>query len=187
MFDGKNTGWNSLYNRVQDCRIAGSAVQGDGIEFLASSNNRVDRCTITGVGGIGIQLNKSSTVADQPNKKSNDNVLADNIIDQAGQDGISVISGDRNLISGNTVTNSANVTSGRDGIRITSADSIGCDDNTVSADTSIDNQATRTQKYGLNIANTLCNRTIVGPIPPNDFTPNLTGSIRNVGTGTIFQ
>ena len=30
-------------------------------------------------------------------------------------------------------------------------------------------------------------RTIVGPIPPNDFTPNLTGSVRNLGTGTIFQ
>lgn len=187
VFDGKNSGWNSLNNRVQDCRIVGSAVQGDGIEFLASSNNRVERCTITGVGGIGIQVNKSSTVADQPNKKSNDNVIADNVIDEAGQDGISVISGDRNLITGNTVTNSANVTASRDGIRITSADSIGCDDNTVSASTSIDNQATRTQKYGLNIANALCNRTIVGPVPPNDFTPNLTGSIRNLGTGTILQ
>lgn len=187
VFDGKNSTWTSLNNHVQDCRITGSAVQGDGIEFLASSNNRVERCTITGVGGIGIQVNKSSTVADQPNKKSNDNVITDNVIDQAGQDGINVISGDRNLIADNTVTNSANVTSSRDGIRITSADSIGCEDNTVSGDTSIDNQTTRTQKYGLNIANALCNRTVVGPIPPNNFTPNLSAPIHNLGTGTIFQ
>jgi parallel beta-helix repeat protein len=187
VFDGKNSNWTSRDNRVQDCVISGSAVQGDGIEFLASSFNRVERCTITGVGGIGIQLNKSSTVADQPNKKSSDNVVSNNVIDQAGQDGIKIVSGDRNKIKDNTIRNSANVTSGRDGIRITAADSITCNDNSVVSNTSNDNQTPKTQRYGLNISSSLCNRTVVGPIPPNDFTPNLTAPYRDLGTGTIFQ
>ena len=185
VFDGKNSSWTSLDNRVQDCVISGSAVQGDGIEFLGSSFNRVERCRITG--GIGIQLNKSSTVADQPNKKSSDNVVSSNVIDQAGQDGINIVSGDRNKIKYNTITNSANVTSGRDGIRITAADSITCNDNSVVSNTSNDNQTPKTQRYGLNISSSLCNRTVVGPIPPNDFTPNLTAPYRDLGTGTIFQ
>jgi parallel beta-helix repeat protein len=187
VFDGKNSNWTSRDNRVEDCVISGSAVQGDGIEFLASSHNRVEGCTITGVGGIGIQLNKSSTTADQPNKKSSDNVVSNNLIDQAGQDGINIVSGDRNQIKDNTIRNSANVTSGRDGIRITAADSITCNDNSVVSNTSNDNQTPKTQRYGLNISSSLCNRTVVGPIPPNDFTPNLTAPYRDLGTGTIFQ
>src|SRR6266545_3702878 len=159
VFDGKNANWTSLSNEVHDCVIDG--VPGDGIEFLASSDNLVEGCTITNTGLHGIQLVKSSTTADQPNKKSNNNV-----------------------ITGNTITNSADVTSGRDGIRISSSNSITCDDNVVSNNTATDNQTPKTQKYGLNISSSLCNRTVVGP--GNNFAGNLTGDIRNLGTGTIF-
>jgi len=182
VFDGKNGTWTSLRNTVRDCVITGTA--GDGIELLASSQNTIQGCTITNVGGHGIQANKSSTSADQPNKKSNDNIITGNVIDQAGQDGIDVISGDRNQITGNTVTNSSDDTSGRDGIRITSGDSITCDDNVVSNNIATDNQPVKTQKYGLNIASSLCNRTVVGP--GNDFAGNLTAPVRDLGTGTIY-
>jgi parallel beta-helix repeat protein len=182
VFDGKNSTWTAVRNTVRDCVING--VPSDGIELLASSQNRIEGCTITNTGGHGIQLVKSSPSADQPNKKSSNNVVTGNTIDQAGQDGIDLHGGDRNQIIGNTVTNSSDDTTGRDGIRITSGDSITCDDNMVSGNTATDNQATKTQKYGLNIASSLCNRTTVGP--GNNFAGNLTGPIRDAGTGTIF-
>ncbi|MFN0282449.1 MAG: DNRLRE domain-containing protein [Kineosporiaceae bacterium] len=182
VFDGKGTGWTADNNVVRNCEVSG--VPTHGIEFLASSNNRVEGCTITNVAGNGIYVDKASTVAKQPNKKSNDNTIVNNVVNESGGHGVAVNSGDRNVIQGNTVTNSSNAVSGRDGIRIFSADGIGCDDNTVSANTATDTQAVKTQRYGLNIASTQCSRTVVGT---NNFAGNLTGEIRDVGTGTIYR
>jgi parallel beta-helix repeat protein len=182
VFDGKNDDWTALRNTVRDCVISG--LPSDGIEILASSENTVTGCAISDVGGHGIQLVKSSTTADQPNKKSNDNVVSGNTIDQAGQDGINVSSGDRNRITGNTITNSSDDTSGRSGVRIVSLDAVSCDDNVVSGNTATDNQAPKTQKYGLDIASAQCNRTVVGP--GNNFAGNLLAEVRNAGTGTVF-
>lgn len=186
VFDGKNAGWTADNNIVRNCVITSAATQG--IEFLASSNNRVENCTISNTGGAGIQAGKSSTVAGQPNKKSSDNVIVGNTVDQAGRDGIIVNSGDRNQITGNVVTNSSDDIAGKDGIRIQSTDGITCDDNVVSGNTATDNQPTKTQRYGLNINNPECNRTAVGP--GNNFTGNLVSTnngIRDVGTATVFQ
>jgi parallel beta-helix repeat protein len=183
VFDGKNLGWNSAFNTVRDCVISGTA--SSGIELLASTNNTIQGCRITGAASYGIQANKSSAVAPQPNKKSSDNLITGNTIDQSGRDGINVNSGDRNRITGNTVTNSADLVASRDGIRLMSADSVTCDDNSVSGNTATDNQSTKTQKYGLHISSSLCNRTVVGP--GNNFAGNLTAPIRDIGTGTITQ
>ena len=54
----------------------------------------------------------------------------------------------------------------------------------VSNNIATDNQPVKTQKYGLNIASSLCNRTVVGP--GNDFAGNLTAPVRDLGTGTIY-
>ncbi|WP_446214987.1 CBM96 family carbohydrate-binding protein [Micromonospora sp. IBHARD004] len=182
VFDGKNADWTSTGNTVRDCVVVG--VPGDGIELLASSGDTITGCRITDVGGHGIQINKSSPTADQPNKKATRNVVAGNTITQAGQDGINVTSGDDNEITGNTITDSSDDTSGRDGIRITSTDAVSCDGNRVWGNLATDDQTTRTQKYGLNIASTLCHSTVVGP--DNVLTGNLVGPIRDVGTGTIY-
>jgi parallel beta-helix repeat protein len=183
VFDGKNDDWTSLRNQVRDCVITGA--DSDGIELLASSSNTIQGCTISGVGGHGIQVTKASAGADQANKKANDNIISGNLVDQAGEDGINITSGDRNQVVGNTVTNSSDDTTGRDGIRLTATDSIACNANRVSSNHATDNQATKTQKYGLNIATPVCNGTIVGP--GNDFSGNKTGAIHDLGTGTIFQ
>ncbi|GAA4574610.1 hypothetical protein GCM10023176_41980 [Micromonospora coerulea] len=182
VFDGKNGDWTSTGNTIRDCVIVG--VPGDGIELLASSGDRITGCLLTDVGGHGIQINKSSPTADQPNKKANRNVVTGNTITQAGQDGINVTSGDDNEITGNTITDSSDDTSGRDGIRVTSTDAVSCDGNRVWGNVATDDQTTRTQKYGLNIASTLCHSTVVGP--DNVFTGNLVGPIRDVGTGTSY-
>jgi parallel beta-helix repeat protein len=183
VFDGKNDDWTSLRNQVLDCVVTGA--DSDGIELLASSNNTIRGCNISGVGGHGIQVTKASAGADQANKKANDNLVTGNVVDQAGQDGINITSSDRNQVTGNTITNSSDDTSGRDGIRLTATDSIACDDNQVSNNRATDNQATKTQKYGLNIATSLCNRTVVGP--GNDFSGNKSGPIHDLGTGPVIR
>jgi parallel beta-helix repeat protein len=183
VFDGKNDNWTSLRNQVRDCVITGA--DSDGIELLASGDNTIQGCTISGVGGHGIQVTKASAGADQANKKANNNLITGNVVDQAGQDGINITSSDRNQVVGNTVTNSSDDTTGRDGIRLTATDSVACDDNQVSNNRATDDQATKTQKYGLNIATSVCNRTVAGP--GNDFSGNRTGPVHNLGTGTIFK
>ena len=182
IFDGKDGGWTSAGNTVRDCDISGT--NNDAIQFLASSNNRVERCSIHDTRGDGISAIKSQSIAVQPNKKSNDNVIMANTISNAGESGIRIHSSDRNLIKGNHITNSSDHLPGHDGIRITSGDSISCDDNRVEGNTATDNQPTKTQKYGLHIVSSLCNRTFVWQ---NNFAGNLAGAIRDTGTNTQYQ
>jgi chitodextrinase len=186
VFDGKDLR-SSLprtadRNVVRDCIIAG--VPSDGIELLASNDNTVEGCTVTDVGGHGIQMAKAGSGAGQPNKKSNGNTIVGNFINNSGQDGINVTSGDRNEILGNEVLNSSDDATGRDGVRIASANSITCDANSISGNTLGDNQTTATQRYGLNIASAVCNQTVVGD---NTFFGNRLGAINDRGTGTRFE
>ncbi|WBB77277.1 right-handed parallel beta-helix repeat-containing protein [Micromonospora sp. WMMD882] len=183
VFDGKNQGWSSTGNTVRDCVVTG--VASDGIELLAASRTTVTGCRISHVGGHGIQVNRSSSGADQPNKTSDRNVLTGNRIDQAGQDGVSVDGGEANQIMNNHITNSSDDTSGRDGIRITTPSGIPCQDNIVAGNIATDDQSARTQRYGLHIVASGCRATVVGP--GNDFAGNLSGAIRDVGTGTLYQ
>jgi chitodextrinase len=182
VFDGKNENWNSMGNVIRDCVVTG--VPSDGIELLAASSTTIEGCQISDVGGYGIQLVKSSSQADQPHKKPSDNTISQNVVVNAGLDGINIISGDRNLVVGNLVLNSSDDASGRDGIRITSGDGIACDDNWVEANIATDDQPAKTQKYGLNIASASCSRTVVHS--SNDFSGNLVGPIRDAGTDTQY-
>ena len=185
IFDGKDVvggiARTADNNVIRDCVITG--VPGDGIEFLASRSNRVEGCTITDVGRHGIQMAKSSSSANQPHKKSNDNVITGNTIDNSGEDGVNVTSGDRNQIVGNTITNSSDDVSSRDGIRIASSDSKTCNDNTAQGNTATDTQSVKTQRYGLAITSSLCNRTVV---VSNDFAGNKNGQILDQGTDTQY-
>jgi parallel beta-helix repeat protein len=181
IFDGKDAGWTSQGNTVLDCEIYGT--NNDGIQFLASTNNRVEGCYIHDTVKDGIEATKSQSNAPQPHKKSNDNVIVGNIIDNAGQNGVRIHSSDRNQITGNQITNSADDTANQDGIRIICDESITGDDNRVEGNSATDNQATKTQAYGLNINNSICNRTFVGT---NNFAGNKTGTIRDLGTNTQY-
>ncbi|TFV74835.1 right-handed parallel beta-helix repeat-containing protein [Blastococcus sp. CT_GayMR19] len=184
VFDGKDAGATAENNVVRGCQISG--IPGAAVQFLASSRNTVAGCTISGTGGPGIYAQQSSSTAAQPNKKSSDNTFSNNTIDQAGGDGVYISNGDRNSITNNTITNSSDRVASRDGIRITSVVAgLTCDDNSVSGNTATDNQATKTQSYGLNIASALCNRTVVGS--GNNFAGNRLGPIRDVGTATVYQ
>jgi parallel beta-helix repeat protein len=171
IFDGKGAGTSSENNIVRDCIVSG--VPSDGIELLASSHNRIERCTISGVGGHGIQITKSSTVADQRNKKSNDNRVSENIIQNSAEDGVNIISSDLNQIAGNSISGS-----GRDGVRIDSSNSVTCDQNSVTGNT-----VSGSVKWGLNIDDPLCHGTVVNT---NSFSGNGSGSIRDRGTGTQY-
>ncbi len=180
VFDGKGAGWTADHNTVRDCVIDG--VPHNGIEFLASSNNIVEGCTVRNVTRHGIQIAKASTLASQPNKTSNDNIVRGNVIDNSGLDGINLNGGDRNLITGNQVTNSSDDTSGRDGIRLGTSDGIACDDNRVEGNSATDNQQPKTQRYGLAISSSLCHRSFVSG---NQLAGNLKGDLLDLGTGTV--
>jgi parallel beta-helix repeat protein len=182
VFDGKDDSWTSAGNVVRDCVIDG--VPESGIELLASTDNLVERCTITNVGRHGISVTKSSPSATQPNKKSDNNTIRENVIDNSGIHGIFVNSSDDNRILSNQVRNSSNNVASADGIQITSNDSIACDDNVVDGNVATDTQSPKTQRYGLNIASSLCHQTVVGG--SNDFSGNRVGAINDLGTGTIF-
>ena len=180
VFDGKDSGAASERNVVRNCIIEG--IRDDGIELLASSNAIIEGCQITGVGGNGIQANKSSALATQANKKSTDNTIRNNTIVEAARDGINVNSSDRNRIVNNVIRNNANGFTA-DGIRITSLDNISCDGNVVDANGATDDQAVKTQRYGLNIASSLCANNVVGV---NDLSGNRVGPINDLGTNTIY-
>lgn len=183
IFDGKdNVGdRDAVRNIIRNCIVVG--VPSDGIELLASSQNTIQGCQIRDVGGYGIQITKSSSSASQPNKKSNDNVVSGNTVENSGSDGININGSDRNQVTGNTILNSSDDTSGRDGIRIQSADGIACDDNVINQNRASDTQAVKTQAYGLSIRSSACHRTVVGT---NDFAGNRVGAINDQGTGTLY-
>ncbi|MFG1673123.1 DNRLRE domain-containing protein [Micromonospora sp. NPDC049282] len=182
VFDGKNQSWVSMGNVVRDCVISGA--QSDGVELLATSGDTVTGCTITDVGGHGIQVNRASSTADQPNKTADHNVISGNVIDQAGQDGVNVNGGTDNRVVDNHITNSANVTPNRDGIRVTTATGVTCADTLISGDVAVDDQTLKTQRYGLYITEG-CDATIVGP--GNTFAPNRVSAVRDAGAGTVFR
>jgi parallel beta-helix repeat protein len=169
-------------NTIRSCEVTG--VPSDGIELLAASNNRIEGCTVTDVAGNGIQLTQSATTAAQPNKPSNDNVVTGNRVVNSGRDGINVNAGNRNQLLANSVFNSSDDVFNRDGIRIETVDPRPCDDNVVSNNTSSDNQAVPTQRYGLNIASGLCNRTVVSG---NAFSGNRVRPIKDLGTNTQYR
>jgi parallel beta-helix repeat protein len=185
IFDGKDImggiARGAANNVIRNCVITN--VPNDGIKLVAASNNRVEGCTITNVGRHGIAAAKSSPLAALPNEKARNNVITGNFIDEAGIDGISIVSGDANQVRGNTILNSGNLDRDRDGIRIQSDDSITCDNNVVSGNTATDKQSQKTQRYGLAIFSGLCNGTFVSG---NDFTGNLVGEILDYGTGTTY-
>ncbi|GAB3063678.1 CBM96 family carbohydrate-binding protein [Micromonospora schwarzwaldensis] len=182
VFDGKNQTWTSMGNTVRDCVISGA--QSDGVELLATSGDTVTGCTISDVGGHGIQVNRASSTADQPNKTADHNIISDNVIDQAGQDGININSGTDNRVVDNHVTDSSDDTANRDGIRVTTATGITCVDTVVSGNVAVDDQTVRTQRYGLYVTEG-CDATVVGP--GNTFTPNRVSAVRDAGNGTIFR
>ncbi len=182
VFDGKGVGWSATGNRVTDCIIEN--VPGDGIELLASSNNIIEGCTISGSGGHGIQATKASSVAAVPNKPSDNNIIRNNTIDLSGRDGININSGDDNILVGNAISNSSQVAAGRDGIRIESFDGVSCDRNDVESNNLFDNQVVATQRYGVNIADPECTATVIGAA--NTFSGNAVGDIDDNGTGTIL-
>jgi parallel beta-helix repeat protein len=173
VFDGKDPDSTAERNVVRDCVIT-DGIFLDGIQLLAASNNRIEGCTITGVGRHGIYMTKASSSAAQPNKPSDDNIISDNLAQYAGGEGIAVNGSNRNVITGNIVS-----TNSSSGVLITTNSSLPCDDNVVEFNTSIANLI-----YGLDIADSSCNRTVVRD---NTVSSNFRDDIHDLGTGTIYN
>ena len=182
VFDGKDGVRSADHNVIRDCIVTG--VSSTGIELLASSNNVIEGCTVTDVGRHGIHVTKASKVAEQAHKPSNGNIVRANTVDQAGLYGIAVTASDRNVIVGNTVTNSSDEASGYTGIRIASVDGRPCDANVIRLNVSADNQATKTQKYGLRVKSAECKR---NSIDRNQLSGNWRLDFEDLGTDTVIS
>jgi parallel beta-helix repeat protein len=188
IFDGKGDAgsgslWAADFNVVSNCAISGTqSAAGDGIEFLSSNNNQVYGCTISDVANNGINITKASTLAFSANKKSNDNYIHDNTIEGSARHGIVVNSSDGNRIENNTLRNNGKSVAA-DGIRINTSDSITAVGNRVSGNLATDTQAVKTQQFGLNIADALCNGTVVGA---NNLEGNAKDPIQDLGTNTQY-
>ena len=141
IFDGKDLGQTADGNIVRNCIL--TDIPRDGIQFLASSHNVVENCQIIDVGAVGIRIHRASAVAAQPNKASNDNVLTGNLIRNAGEYGIRINGGERNLVSDNTILNSSDDRPNRDAVRIN--DAAPCRDNIVRFNTATDTQTPKVE------------------------------------------
>ena len=184
VFDGKDAGAAAENNTVPQLPDHRRPGRRSGVPRLEPQHGHWMRHRKAG--GAGIYAHQSSATAPQSNKKSSDNIISGNTVEDAGRDGVYISNGDRNQIVNNTIINSSDIVTNRDGIRISSVVSgLTCDDNTVSGNTATDNQTPKTQTYGLDIFSALCNRTVVGP--GNNFAGNRVGEIRDLGTGTLYQ
>jgi parallel beta-helix repeat protein len=172
VFDGKGMNGHANNNIVRNCIITGRTPL-DGIQFLASSNNRVEGCTISGVTRHGIYMAKASSVSPQPNKPSNNNVIVNNFVTNSGGYGIFINGSSQNVITGNTIRNNA-----FSGIQITTSLAIPCNDNVIDL-----NSSTQNAEYGLKISSPDCK---FNTIRNNDFANNMLGPFLNNGTGTIY-
>jgi parallel beta-helix repeat protein len=183
VFDGKNDDDGTAdRNVVRDGVIRG--VPSDGIELLGSRDNLIEGCLVEGVGGHGIQVVASSSVADQPNKSSDRNTVRGNVVRESGADGLNLFGGSDNIIADNTVRNSADQIPRRDGIRIDSREGLTCNGNRIFGNDSGDDQQAPTQRYGINIASSDCFGTVIGD---NLLTGNVLGPIWDAGVGTIYE
>jgi parallel beta-helix repeat protein len=179
VFDGKDHNYTADYNEVRNCVIRG--IQTDGVDFLASNHNKVTGCRITNVGGTGIGAMHASGTAAQKHKKSSHNLIRGNLIDQAGRDGILINGGDKNRIEKNWVINSSDDFDRRDGIRILALNGVTAIGNVVSNNVVADNRPEPAQRFGLNISNPQCRRTVV---KGNSFEGNLAGPMQDLGTAS---
>jgi parallel beta-helix repeat protein len=179
VFDGKDHNYTADYNEVRNCVIRG--IQTDGVDFLASNHNKVTGCHISNVGGTGIGAMHASGTAAQKHKKSSQNLIRGNLIDQAGRDGILINGGDKNRIEKNWVINSSDDFDRRDGIRILALNGVTAIGNVVSDNVVADNRPEPSQRFGLNISNPQCKRTVV---KGNSFEGNLAGPMQDLGTAS---
>jgi parallel beta-helix repeat protein len=179
VFDGKDHNYTADYNEVRNCVIRG--IQTDGVDFLASNHNKVTGCHISNVGGTGIGAMHASGTAAQKHKKSSQNLIRGNLIDQAGRDGILINGGDKNRIEKNWVINSSDDFDRRDGIRILALNGVTAIGNVVTDNVVADNRPEPAQRFGLNISSPQCKRTVV---EGNSFEGNLAGPMQDLGTAS---
>lgn len=188
IIDGKDSGAQAYGNVVRDCIITGTqgTSAGHGIELIACEDTLLAGNYIFDTGGDGIKIGKASSGAGRPNAKCIDTIVTDNRINQAGANGIRILSCDRTNISGsNIITNSSDDTASKDGIRIETTNSITADKNIIVGAICIDDQGTKTQRYGINIGPASASEANDNLVVGNQLRDNLTGGFNDGGTSTV--
>ena len=185
VFDGKDPGATADNGVIRNCEIYGTqgSTSGDGIEMLGAQGTLIENCHIHDVAAHGVSLVKGNTAS---GRKASSNIVRGCTIDQAGRDGINIVSSNDNLVEDCTITNSANVTANRDGIRIETVDGVAADDNVFQNNTITDDQVVKTQRYGINVGPSAANLANNTQILDNYLLGNKTAAYNDDGTNTTF-
>lgn len=167
---GNSVVGNVLYNSA-------SATGGMIAVLNNAINNLVEGNTLSTSSNHGILVYNASGVTAQPTN----NTVAGNYVVAAGLNGIAVIGGVSNTISGNTVLNSSQASSGNyAGIEVAPDGSVASTGNKVLNNSS----SGSSQKYALAIEGTPAPGTTV--VMGNTLAAGGTGTLLNSGSGTIF-
>jgi parallel beta-helix repeat protein len=106
-------------------------------------------------------------------------VFADNVVSLNGEEGVALEGARDCLIVGNVIRNNGTETpNAYDGILLISSDY-----NVIVGNRCFDDQATKTQRYGINISNAACDKNL---LDGNILLGNLTGAYNDAGTGTVI-
>ncbi len=177
IFDGKDSGATATENVIEDViATTTQTTQGDVFELLGAKRNVLRRVWAYSGGERGLQINQGGSSV-----TSDDNVVEDSAFIRNGEDGIEILSGSRNIIRRNYVEGNDQDSAGHDGIEVGGTASLPADDNEIRDNWTSDVQGTKTQDYGVEIANADANNTIVND---NYWGGNASGTISDSGTGT---
>jgi Right handed beta helix region len=189
IFDGKTSNgdptWESLGNVIQDCIVTGCP--GAGIELLVTGDPgagssggpgcQVINCQSFGNGNAGVKINRQSSTG----RQGKNNTISGGSYHHNGTQGVVIQEGLNNIVTGVTCYDN-----GSDGIRIETFDgeSLQANGNQIIGCTCFDDQATKTQPYGVwlkGIPPTDINNTLV---QDNNLCGNKTAGLRNDATNT---
>jgi len=139
-----------------------------GIKFENQVNGSIAHCELANFAGLGIVL-----------LNSNRGLIFNCNVYSCGYEGIRIKSSGANRVIGNNVMNNSKTDSTSSGIKILDDSDI----NLISQNLCSDNQTTKTQKYGIEIADSTCDDNV---LLGNLLQGNLTGGYLDNGTNTHF-
>lgn len=161
-----------------------STIWGDGIELLGACGNSIDDPEVQHCGQRGINIIKGSGASGTKAKR---NTVRGGVVANNVQHNVAITSCDNCKIIGVDSLNAGQARQegspvASDGVLVTTADGVTSEENIVALNQCIDDQGTATQRYGVNIHDTDCIKTIVAN---NQLLGNDSGALNDAGTSTV--
>jgi hypothetical protein len=145
IFDGKDSGAQATLNVIEDVLATSTqTTQGDVLELLGAKRNVFRRVWAYDGGERGMQFNQGGASV-----TSDDNVIEDSNVTRNNEDGIEILSGNRNIVRRSHIEGNDQDQAGHDGVEVSG--SLGADDNEIRDNWISDVQGTKTQHHGVDL------------------------------------